>query len=158
MGDDQSTQQPGTPTAGGSDRYVFSSAAWVGCVRDLVSERLAGVDLHGASTLASFSEEFTDPPAHLPANGARTVGWHFVIADGTVAVHGHPLPEADRRVFGDYATVVELARLPHADPRFGPLAQAALDAGKLRLEGNQSDQRILEALSGLHDALVPITA
>jgi hypothetical protein len=138
-------------------RYEFCSTEWVNQVRSAIERLLAEVDLSGVN--ASFSEEFTDPPARLLPPGSTTAGWHYRITDGSLTVDASPLRNADLRLVGDYATVIELARMRNSDPKIGPLAQAALEAGTLRYEGAaSSDRRVGEALKPLHDQLVPITA
>ena len=151
------TTDPGQDSVGG-ERHEFCGASWVDCVRALIGESVAELDLSGITM--SFSEELTDPPAHLLNPGRSTVGWHYRIANGTLSVEGQPMHDADLRMIGDYDTVVVLARLPYADPEIGPLAEAALNAGTLRYEGSSEggDRRVLKAMTSLHDNLVPLTA
>jgi hypothetical protein len=140
------------------ERHEFCSASWVDCVRALIDESVVGFDLTGVTM--SFSEELTDPPAHLLVSDRSTVGWHYRIDDGSLSVECRPMPEADLRMIGDYDTIVVLARLPYTDPEIGPLAEAALEAGTLRYEGSSEggDRRVLKAMKALHDNLVPLTA
>jgi hypothetical protein len=142
----------------GAGRHEFASPGWIDCVDRLISERLAAVDLTGIT--ASSSEEFTDPPAHLLHGDAKTIGWHWRIDDGVLRVIDIPYSEAERRVIGDYAAIVTIARLPHADPQFDALAQSAIDNGSLRIEGRHGEggKVVRRALADLHDELIPFTA
>jgi hypothetical protein len=146
------------PDVVGEERHEFCSAGWVDCVRALIGESLAELDLSGVTM--SFSEELTDPPAHLLTPDRSSVGWHYRIDDGTLTVEGQPMHDADLRMIGDYDTIVVLARLPYADPEIGPLATAALNTGTMRYEGSSEggDRRVLKAMQALHDNLVPLTA
>lgn len=143
---------------GTEERQEFCSPEWVACVRSLIRAYLAEIDLSGITM--SFSEELTDPPTHLVAPDRSPVGWHYRIVDGALSVDARPMPDADLRMIGDYNTVVALAGLLSADPDFGPLVEAAINAGSLRYEGSSKggDRRILKAIAGLHDDLVPHTA
>jgi hypothetical protein len=138
--------------------HEFGGPEWIGCVDRLITEHLVSVDLTGIT--ASSSEEFTDPPAHLLEGDAKTIGWHWRIDDGVLRVIGAPLPDAERRVIGDYGTIVAIARLPHADPQFDVLAQAAIDNGSLRIVGRHAEggKVVRRALASLHDELIEFTA
>jgi len=141
-----------------TESLEFCSEAWVRCLQDYMTTHLDGLDLSGVTI--SFSEELTDPPAHLVHDGEDSAGWHYRVTDGVLIVEAAPLRDADRRMVGDYDRVVVLARLRYTDPAIGPLAQAALDDGTLRYEGDFSlaDERVAAALTGMHDYLADRTA
>ncbi len=141
-----------------TDRFEFCSVEWVRCLRSYIAGHLADLDLSGVTM--SFSKELINPPPHLVTKGATSLGWHFRLADGALSVEESPLREADQRMVGDNATVVELARLPYSDSEIGTLAQKALDQGTLLYEGDASgaDRRVVRAIKGLHDHLAQRTA
>jgi len=138
-------------------RFVFCSPEWVRCAGELIRSRLQQIELSGMS--ASFSEEFTDPPADLATDGGSSIGWHWSVHDGQLQVAALPKRDADIRIVGDYATVLEIARLPNSDERAAALRSKAVAEGRLRVEGQLAPgaEHIQEHLSNMHDALVPFT-
>ena len=139
---------------GEAARLEFCSPAWIAAVRRFIEERAATSDLAGVEV--SFSEIFTDPPAHLDPQGRGRIGWYFEVAGGRVVVDAGILENADVNITGDYATVLPLARIVHGDdPAEAARAlrevERAVAAGKLRLVGDRSRLAALPWAGLLHD-------
>ena len=141
-------------------RYEFASPAWLAAIGALVAERLADVDLSGVTF--SFSEEFTDPPAHLRRPGHDTVGWHYRITDGVLEIGGEPV-DADLKVVADYATILPLSRTVLEGDDGAARAAAAVvaeaeAAGRYRREGRPPRWPQLAGLAGVHDDIARLTS
>jgi hypothetical protein len=140
-----------------ADAVEFASPDWMTAVAEVLVEALRGLDTDGATY--SVSEEFTDPPAHLLADGATSIGWHFRVTDGTVAVGDGPLADADLVTTVDYDTVLPLARLVYDSPEAMEQLQRtraeATAAGKLTRTGDESalPPELMQRLFDVHNEM-----
>src|SRR5262245_51241132 len=70
------------------ERYEAGSVEWVSALRDFVTAKAGGRDLRFK---ASYSAEYTDPPAHLlRRDGRNSIGWCLRIDGSKVEVLDGP--------------------------------------------------------------------
>jgi hypothetical protein len=133
----------------------------VAACRSFIEAQAARSDLSGIEV--SFSEIFTDPPAHLDPERRGRIGWYFRVANGRVEVGEGVLEGADVGIVGDYATVLPLARVVHADDpqaaeAAGRDAERAISEGKLRFDGDRARLATLPWTAVLHDTMARQTS
>jgi hypothetical protein len=140
-------------------RFEFSSERWIEAMRCIIYDEIDNALLGDVEY--SQSEEFTDPPEHLCRDGASTIGYSILVADGRVHVIDRPLVDVSFHVVGDYALMAEVARTPFGatglPPQVAQRLGRAVDEGTVRIHGERSG--FPEALDrlGLHDRMAPLT-
>jgi hypothetical protein len=133
----------------------FASPEWMAAVSEVLADAVRGLDTGGKSY--TVSEEFTDPPTHLLADGATSIGWHFRVTDGVSEAFDGPLSGADLETTVDYDTVLPLARLvydsPEALEELQKTRAEATAAGKLTRKGDESllPPELMQRLFDVHN-------
>jgi hypothetical protein len=134
-------------------KYEYGSPEWVGMVRGLVEEGLAGEDLAGITF--SFCEENTDPPAHLRRPGSDTIGFYVRVENGEVEVGDHPIDGTTFKIVGDYTVMRAYALRPfpgaNPDPETAELRQRMIAAGKMRVVGVRAEWPAVISNLDLHN-------
>jgi hypothetical protein len=111
------------------EKFEFASPEWVGMLRELILDGLAGTDLSGIDF--TICEEYTNPPPHLQRPGSQTIGLYVRIANGEVEVVDQVLEEATKKLVCDYDWAKRYAmRFP--DPK---LRDQLIAEGIMRVEG-----------------------
>jgi len=139
------------------NRYEFGSNEWAAAVCKLVDELLARERL--PVDPYSFSEEYTQPPAHLTGHA---LGWHLVITDGVLTTGTGPLHGASYSVITEYDVVAPFVSLSYREhPEVMRLARAAvapaLKDGRFRISGQRPPNEVLPGFHKLHDKVADVT-
>ncbi len=141
-----------------ADRLEFLSGAWIDAVRAYLEPRVAERRDALRGKRAAVCEIFTDAPPHLgyPDNVAA---FHIAVDDGALTVAPGALQDADYRMQADYNQAHVIATAVFADY---PDRQARMAAEATHRHGtffethgglDQAPAALLEAMSGMHDAL-----
>jgi len=141
-----------------ADKVEFASPAWMALAEEVIRKELDGVDV-GGQTFA-VSEEFTDPPAHLLADGQKSIAWHFRVSDAGVEVGDGPLTDADMVTTVDYQAVLPVARLVYGtDKESIAEAMKVREAAHAEKVGDETalPPALLERLFKVHNELAERT-
>lgn len=142
-----------------SAKLEFCSARWIEALRRIIYGEIDNTLLAGLEY--SQCEEFTNPPVHLRRDGASTIGYSILIADGRVHVIDRPLADVSFHVVGDYALMAEVARTPFGaaglPPQVAARLERAVDEGTVRIAGERSGFPAALDRLGLHDRMAPLT-
>ena len=141
-------------------RFEFCSTPWIDAMRRIIEEEIDTGLL--AAVEYSQSEEFSNPPEHLRHDGALTIGYTILIADGRVQVLDRPSVDVLFHVVGDYALMADVARTPFGvagvPHHVAELLRRAVDAGTLHIDGSRAARpEALDSL-GLHDRMAALTS
>ena len=139
------------------DTFELASPEWMAEIRSMLERTIGDLDFGGESF--TVSEEFTDPPAHLLPEGAKSIAWHFRVTDGAVEVGDGPLAGADLETIIDYDTCLPIARLVYDSPDALDDLQRrraeASAAGKLTRKGDESvlPPELMQRLFDVHNEM-----
>ena len=144
-----------------NEKYEFSSQAWVDCAHDILIEAAGDTDLSGIEV--SFSEVFTDAPAHLDPDSKGRIGWYMKIKDGQLNVKKGIPDHADLRITTDYELTVPLGRTvfegnPEAVEEAGKVVADLMKKGIMVREGDEDALSNLTFFEGFHDKIAKQTA
>lgn len=137
------------------DTFEFASPEWMVEIRVLLDRTVRDLDVGGGTF--TVSEEFTDPPAHLLPEGAKSIAWHFRVTDGAIEVGDGPLAGADLETTVDYDTCLPIARLvydtPEALEELERRRADAIAAGTLTRKGDESvlPAELMQRLFDVHN-------
>ena len=144
-----------------AEKYEFSSQAWVDCAHDILVEAAGDTDLSDIEV--TFSEVFTDAPAHLDPDSKGRIGWYMSIKEGQLNVKKGIPDHADLRITTDYELTVPLGRAvfegnPEAVEEAGKVVADLMEKGIMIREGDEGALSSLTFFEGFHDKIAKRTA
>ncbi len=145
---------------GEDTRFEFCSEPWVAVANAYLRDSAKGVDLAGIEY--TFSEVFTNAPAHLNPDASGRVGWYFRISNNSVEAKCGIPETADASVEADYESIVPLARTvfednPDGAAAAGKVIETLTAAGTFKRENNGNEPPAMPWAGQLHDVLASRT-
>jgi hypothetical protein len=139
--------------------YEFASPGWKAFMHGMITVNVARLGDDAKGLRWSICEVFTDPPAHLSADGAP-IAWFCKVVDDEVTFGDGDVDDVEVKVIADYAAVLPLGRYDTAgDPeRAAELARmsAGLVArGELTRIGDRAGRD--PRMPSLHDLIARVT-